>query len=170
MEYQDNTVYIEDEMLATKGKRFANLIIDFIVQLIIGVLIGVFAAVLYYAFEIDGFLIWISGLNFIQERFLGVMIAIFYYGIFETNSSRSLGKLITGTKVVMYDGSKPDSKVILIRSLCRLIPFEGLSFLGSTGRGWHDSISNTYVVDTKKYDEAVRLKNSFDEIGKEEVL
>jgi len=26
-----------------------------------------------------------------------------------------------------------------------------LSFLGDSGRGWHDSISNTYVVDERKF-------------------
>jgi hypothetical protein len=35
---------------------------------------------------------------------------------------------------------------IFIRTLSRFIIFEGLSYLGSVSRGWHDSLSGTYVV------------------------
>jgi hypothetical protein len=33
-----------------------------------------------------------------------------------------------------------------IRTLSRFIVFEALSYLGSVSRGWHDSLSGTYVV------------------------
>ncbi|HEY6914196.1 MAG TPA: RDD family protein, partial [Paludibacter sp.] len=59
---------------------------------------------------------------------------------------RSLGKIITKTKVITVDGDKPDFKTFLIRALCRFIPLESFSFLGSTDSGWHDSISRTRVV------------------------
>ncbi len=170
MEYQDNTVYVEDDMLAPAGKRFANYLIDFGAQYLLALLIGVVASGLYLLFEIDGFIIWISEMNPIQEFMLGMVIQVLYYGVFETTSSRSLGKLITGTKVVCYDGTKPDAGTIGVRTLCRFIPFEIFSFLGSNARGWHDSISKTYVVDVKRYEEALQLKKSFNEIGKEEAL
>ena len=35
----------------------------------------------------------------------------------------------------------------------RLIPFEILSFLGMPARGWHDSISKTFVVNKNLLDE-----------------
>jgi uncharacterized RDD family membrane protein YckC len=46
-----------------------------------------------------------------------------------------------------------------------MIPFEAFSFLGDEGRGWHDSLAKTVVVDVKKYNEIVELQNSLSEIG-----
>ncbi len=39
-----------------------------------------------------------------------------------------------------------DFKTAFIRSLCRLISFEQFSYLGGGLNGWHDSLSNTQVV------------------------
>ena len=79
-------------------------------------------------------------------------LLLIYYTTIETLTGRSLGKFITKTKVVIYDGSKPTFNEILVRSLCRLIPLEHFSFLGEDGNGWHDSISKTYVVDIAKFE------------------
>jgi hypothetical protein len=70
--------------------------------------------------------------------------------------------------VVDENGNKPEYQTIMIRSLCRLIPFDALSFLGATSRGWHDSISRTYVVQKNLLEEKKELFNSFEEIGKTE--
>ncbi len=70
---------------------------------------------------------------------------LFYYLIFESLFGRTPGKFLTGTKVIDYNGNKPNFKRILIRSLCRLIPIDALSFLFSED-GWHDSISKTSVI------------------------
>jgi len=67
---------------------------------------------------------------FIQEYFFGITI----------------GKLITGTRVVDNDGNKPSAWSIVIRTASRLIPFEAFSFLSSDKRGWHDTISDTFVI------------------------
>lgn len=164
------TLYVDDTMLATKWQRFANLLIDFVIQLIIALLLGVIASVLYFGFGIDGPVIWIETMDAFEERLLGAVILLCYYGLFETLTSSTPGKYITKTKVVLEDGSKPDAFTILLRSLCRIIPFEPFSFFGTLGRGWHDSLSRTYVVDKKKYEAARHLKNSFDEIGRGETI
>jgi hypothetical protein len=44
---------------------------------------------------------------------------------------------------------RPPFGTMVLRSLCRLIPFEPFSFLGSDARGWHDSITKTRVVRKK---------------------
>ncbi|GGB85217.1 hypothetical protein GCM10007424_26590 [Flavobacterium suaedae] len=168
MENQITAVYVDETMYASGGKRFANLLLDFVVQLVLGFLLGLFASLLYLAFGIDGPAIWIAEMGTLEERFLGVVILIVYYGLIESLTSRSIGKYITGTKVVMYDGSKPDAGTILLRTICRIIPFEAFSFLGSKARGWHDSLSKTYVIDVKKYEHAVMMKQSFEQIGQEE--
>ena len=64
---------------------------------------------------------------------------ILYYMITEGLSGRSLGKLITKTKVINMENEKPSFINILGRTMCRFIPFEAFSFLGD-GKGWHDSI------------------------------
>jgi uncharacterized RDD family membrane protein YckC len=78
---------------------------------------------------------------------LGIFIYVAYYLITELLWGKTIAKFITGTKVVMADGSKPPFKNILGRSFARLIPFEQFSFLfGKYPVGWHDQLSGTIVV------------------------
>ena len=61
----------------------------------------------------------------------------------------TVGKLCTGTRVVDENGHAIGFRRALLRSLCRLIPFDAFSVLMSddqTIRGWHDSLPRTYVV------------------------
>ena len=78
---------------------------------------------------------------------------------------KTVGKFITKTRVVKADGSNPKPLDYLGRSFSRIIPFEALSFLGSEGRGWHDTISKTYVVEEKRFKDKLRALNNLDEIG-----
>jgi len=99
----------------------------------------------------------------IAERFsinailvLAILELIFlfgYYFLFETLFQRTPAKWITGTKVTMQDGSKPDVKTISRRSLIRLMPpfLEGLSVYhgenpNEEGTWWHDRWTDTRVV------------------------
>ena len=132
---------------AGSGRRFANYILDLIFFYIIFIVI---IMLIFILLEI------ITGypINYIENRFMDYFIGFIssttYYTLMEfLSKGRSLGKFITGTKVITLDGDKPDLKTCLIRSLCRLIPFETFSFLGSTDSGWHDSISKTRVVKIK---------------------
>ena len=75
---------------------------------------------------------------------------------------RTIGKFVTGTKAVNTDGSKMEPKTILLRSLCRIVPFEPFSALGNPSRPWHDKWSKTYVIDVKKIEVfLIRSKNYF---------
>ena len=165
METSIKKVKITPQMYASKGKRFANFIIDYIGQLIIGGAIGIAMAIIS---EITGdyeYVAWIDTMGTLGEYALGIVILIVYYMVFETITGRTLGKYITNTKVLTEDGQKPEADKILYRTLSRMIPFEAFSFLGDEGRGWHDSIAKTVVVDIKKYNEIVELQNSLSEIG-----
>ena len=77
-------------------------------------------------------------------------IAFFtYYLIFESLFQRTLGKVLTGTKVVDLQGEKPSFLAVLGRTLARYIPFEPISFLfygAYPTKGWHDRLSRTLVV------------------------
>lgn len=73
---------------------------------------------------------------------------LFYYIILEGIFNTSAGKCATGTIIVNASGERPNFGQILGRTFCRLIPFEPFSFFGAEARGWHDSIPNTYVVES----------------------
>ncbi len=118
---------------ASLGARFGNYIID---SIFIRLLIII----------IDGILIWNFNLIDIELYFINFVVFFFYYFLFEGSYGRTLGKLITGTKVIDENGQIPSASAILIRTLSRLIPFEAFSFLGSKPLGWHDRFSKTYVV------------------------
>lgn len=108
-----------------KGKRLINFIVDTVCIYFIS-----------YIF---------SDQELTMPTILAILIPPFYYIIFEGLFQKTLGKLITGTKVLMENGSKPDLKHILGRTFARMIPFEPLSVLFNT-RGWHDTLSKTIVV------------------------
>lgn len=124
---------------ASSGLRFANLLIDYVVQMAVGFIIGLGLGGLGFG---EVFL----SLGVLGEYGLGIGILIFYYTMMEGFWGVSLGKLITGTKVINRDGSKISFKAAFIRTLCRIIPFEAFSFLRQRGSGWHDVLSKTMVV------------------------
>lgn len=142
--------------MATHGQRIANYILDLVIMMIMAVVLFIGLMVVTMILGYDGLARWIEGMNKIQEYLLGAVITIVYYGMSETLTSRTIGKFISGTVIVMEDGSRPDSNTILKRTFCRLIPFEWLSFLGTPSRGWHDSIPDVYVVDKKMFDASMR--------------
>jgi len=161
---------VTDEMLASKSKRFANYIIDTTLFYVLFFLLGGLLGIIAYVIGIEGlaeFLDKLENINSLLDRLITSVIFMFFYFILESISQRTVGKLITQSKVVLEDGTKPTPETIIIRSLCRIIPFEPLSFLGSTARGWHDSISKTYVVDTKIFEEQKKAYKDYYLIGKQ---
>jgi uncharacterized RDD family membrane protein YckC len=68
-----------------------------------------------------------------------------YYFLCEATTGRTVGKLVSGTRVVTESGGKPTTLQILQRTLSRMVPFEPFSFFGPS-TGWHDRWSKTRVV------------------------
>ena len=129
---------------AGHGQRFLNYLLD--TAILIGILfVGAFiyGVATGGVVEEDGE----EGGLILQVILLGGFTL--YYTISEALTGRTIGKLITGTKVVDATGNKPSFGKALVRSLCRHIPFEPLSLLSSDARGWHDSIAKTWVVRTR---------------------
>ena len=124
---------------ASKSTRFMNFIIDYVMQIIIVIGYMVIAAVI-------GGDEAVTKLEEMPSVVLGLFALIPYYLVMEASIGRTVGKLITGTKVVNEDGQKASFGQILGRTFARLIPFEAFSFLGAESRGWHDSMPRTYVV------------------------
>lgn len=130
--------------LATILQRLLNFIIDivafYILNLFLGLLGGLLAVLLKF-----------EGQRFpggsVQLLFLFAFIAsyILYYTLLEGAKGKTLGKLITKTKVVQVDGSALGYKKAFVRTLCRLVPFEFISvFFG--GLMWHDSWTYSITV------------------------
>ena len=164
-----NYVEIDETVMASRGQRFANYIIDSIVYYLIIFFIGFLAGALFTYFDYDGMYLWIVGMGQWGQIAFNLTVMALYFMFMEGFTQRTVGKFITGTIVIMEDGSRPEAGVAALRTLCRFIPFEPFSFFGTPARGWHDTITKTYVIDRKKYNEALELKQSFDQIGAEEI-
>ena len=154
-----------DDMLASKGQRFLNYCIDLIIiYIIISILTILLVAITVLAGN-SAFYEWTQNISTIENYLIFFSIHIPYYTFFECYTSRTISKYITKTMVVNEDGSKLDLGTAFKRTLSRLIPFDGLTYLGND-RGWHDSIPDVYVVQKELFTEKMRLFNSFEEIGK----
>lgn len=140
-----NAAYALEGKIATQGQRFANFLIDYIFLIGLGALIGVVIGVVlaYWAPE---HLSFFDQDNRLLDYLYGFVVGTIYYTFFEGFTGRSIGKFFTKTKVVTEDGKKPDFGTIVVRSMCRYIPFNHFSFLSSKEPGWHDKFSNTRVV------------------------
>ena len=134
---------------ASNTKRFLNYLIDRVA--IIGGFAGLFfiGGLLENAGIVSGVTEFAGEIGGITDLILTAIGAVLYYTFFEGVFGRTLGKLITGTKVIDLNGKRPAFATILGRSFVRIVPFEPFSFLGSD-RGWHDRWSDTRVVDMRK--------------------
>jgi len=165
---RSSIVIVDEAVFASKGQRFANNIIDTIVYYLLIYLIGYLSGWLYAAFGYEGMYNYITGMGPFETTVFNLAIMTLYYLFMEGFMQKTVGKLITGTIVIMDDGIKPELGTIALRTLCRFIPFEAFSFFNDSARGWHDTITNTYVVDAKKYKEIIERKESFELIGTEQ--
>lgn len=132
-------------VMAEKTERFFNLLTDQIIVywLTITILLRTVYVMTGSSMENEVFEEGNGRIYLIST--LSIITSFFYYVVTESIFGRTPGKIITGTMVAKADGSKPGLLNILGRTLCRFIPFERFSFLFGYS-GWHDSISNTYVL------------------------
>lgn len=158
-------IYILDERLkASERKRFVGAIIDFIFVIVSIFISGFIIVIIGNVFNWDIFSIW--------ERFVTdttylafFTFLLFNYLFMEWFFGGTMGKFATGTTIVTENGLKPSFIKILIRTLCRLIPLDVLSFLGKSGRFWHDSISKTYVVIKHDLEKDMEIFYGVEKIG-----
>ena len=105
------------------------------------------------------FLIYVSIIYMIQKLFkiisireilfvnrtTALVVFILYFILTENMFQKTLGKVITKTKVVNLDGEKPNFVEITVRTFSRLIPFDSISYLYCIS-GFHDKLSKTIVI------------------------
>ena len=130
-----------DSSVVGSGTRFANFLIDFIVWMILTFIIS-FILELFVG-TTGKELINIFGYILIFATFFA------YHAIMEIKFQKTVGKFITKTKVVKMDGTKPENSDIIMRTFCRFIPFDRVSFLFMKN-GIHDFLSKTKVIKDKR--------------------
>ncbi|MFV0536144.1 MAG: RDD family protein, partial [Dysgonomonas sp.] len=120
----------------SSGIRFLNFLID---SLVFAFIILVFAYVLNVPLDS----------HILIRSFIVIVTYILYYLILEMKFQKTLGKMLTKTKVVTINEEVPSSTDIIIRSVVRIFPFDNFTFL-LMRNGLHDRLSNTKVVKVNK--------------------
>ncbi|WBV58723.1 RDD family protein [Chryseobacterium daecheongense] len=163
---------IVDRHRASQGLRLANYIIDLIFSyILILILLGVLG--ITYAFitgnTVEEIGYRMENMNPLLDRLITLSAYLLMMFLTELiTQGRSLGKLITGTKVVMIDGTSPGAGNYLLRNIIRGIPFvDQLSFLADKS-GFHDKWSETCVVVKKNYEAELQLKSDINTLGTKE--
>ncbi|MBK7855336.1 MAG: RDD family protein [Bacteroidetes bacterium] len=121
--------------LASASQRFLNFFVDTIIYYCIT--LTILLSLLYFDIiseEVGDYLVYL----------LLLVVRFCYYFLSELSNGKTFGKLITKTTAVNDDGLQMTSRKVFKRTLCRLIPFDFISFFW--GNGWHDSISGTLVA------------------------
>jgi uncharacterized RDD family membrane protein YckC len=147
---KNNEFSVTDDLLATRGQRFFNCILDLLIVHIILGSIGTTIIIIGDVsnnYELSN---WIESTTTVEKLLFWSVMLFLYYFLTETYFSRTFAKYFTKTIVVTKDGSRPNKRTISIRTLSRFIPLEALTFLGTNVRGLHDLFSDTYVV--RKYE------------------
>lgn len=122
---------------ASRGKRFLNSLID-----------GIVIQCVVTPIQL--------GMEMADDNLFGLVLGFgaqfAYYALMESlNNGKTLGKMATGTRVVTDYGYRAEGGTIALRTLCRSVPFDGLSiFFNSDGIMWHDKWTSTLVIDEKK--------------------
>lgn len=162
---------IIDRHRATKWMRFFNILVDRIAFNCIFLALGFLGGILDGIFGIyyfTKFFYKLAELGRVADIIITSAIFFFYIFLIEYfTKGRSLGKYITGTKVIMTDGKEPTISDYFMRNIIRLVPFDALSFFGENG--WHDSWSDTRVINIKNYEAERQAKNEIDAIGIKEI-
>jgi uncharacterized RDD family membrane protein YckC len=133
-----------DYQLAKRDQRAAGFVIDALLtyplMLLLKILPGALGIFVLLDVNVDLFVI--------PNLFSWLATLFFYYLVCEGIWFRTIGKMITGTRVIHTSGRSPSFIQVLIRTLVRYVPLEFLSYLGGGNRpsGWHDRWSNTRVI------------------------
>ena len=135
---------------ASPAQRFLNFLIDnVVIRIALAYVTGLAVGYVLMAF-LPEFAYTLSN-NKARLYLISVVIVFIDYVLYYTLSEglfkgRTIGKLITGSKAINENGRELSFKQAFLRSVCRLIPFEPLSGLGTP---WHDTITSTIVIKTR---------------------
>ncbi len=141
--------------MATQGTRFGTYVIDRILSFGLSMVLAMFYFAMNPAAAESFDDTTASGK--LLDYASGYLSLILYYVFFETVcKGRTIGKMICGTRALTVEGEIMDVGTVIKRTLCRIVPFDALSFLGAFGNGWHDRWSDTMVVTENSYQSSFR--------------
>jgi len=123
--------------LASQNKRIINFIIDNTIIIIF---------LLFLINIIEGSIEKITEDKIIN---LSIAVTLIYFFVMEYFFGQTIGKMFTKTMVVNEYGEPRTFKIVLIRTLCRQIPFEALTFIPN-GMGFHDTLAKSRVINIPK--------------------
>ncbi len=153
-------------VVVSQGVRFGYFMIDIVFFYIITFIIGVIIGIIIVATGNVDLLRYDSTLMKFLDL-MGYPIFFLYYAISEGLGGATLGKLICGYTVIDEHANKVSFPKALLRTVCRYIPFEAFSCFAE--RGWHDTLSKTYVVKRSEKAELQKLLGSFS-VKEEDIL
>lgn len=135
---EDEQRPISEALLASRWRRLTNFVIDFggflVLFEVVGIIFSLLNASIFYNL--------ISGVG---DYVFELAVFVLYYLPSEFLTGRTLGKLVTRTRVISASGGRPTFGQVLGRTLLRLVPLEVFTFF-ARGPGLHDRTSNTRVV------------------------
>ena len=153
-------------VVVSQGVRFGYFMIDvvffYILTFIIGIIIGI---IVVATGNVDLLRPDSDFIKFLD--LMGYPIFFLYYAISEGLGGATLGKLICGYTVIDEQANKVSFGKAMLRTICRYIPFEAFSCFAE--RGWHDTLSKTYVVKRSEKAELQKLMGSFT-VKEEDIL
>ena len=127
---------------ANSSKRLANYFIDLVCFYLFLFLVFWLYAVAFGAFHITD-----AGIGL---RVMIIVLYVFYYSASEAiGNGKTIGKMMTQTRAVNEDGTPITGQTAILRSLCRLLPFEPFSAFGNPAHPWHDRLTTTCVIDER---------------------
>jgi uncharacterized RDD family membrane protein YckC len=137
----DEQLLAGEALLASRSRRLTNFVIDFGGCLALSQIVWIICLLINAS-------IFLRLLSSAGVYVFDALIFIVYYLASESLTGRTLGKLVTRTRVVSWaggGGGRPTFGQVLGRTLLRLVPLEQLTFF-ARGPGLHDRTSNTRVV------------------------
>lgn len=150
---KNNTFTVTDDLLATRGQRIFNCILDLLIVHTVLISIATTVVIIGDITSNIDLSNWAKSTTTFEKFLFWIVILFLYYFLTETYFSRTFAKYFTKTIVVTKDGSRPNKRMISVRTIGRFIPLEGLTFLSGDLRGLHDLFSNTYVVRKHEFNE-----------------
>ncbi|MDR1653211.1 MAG: RDD family protein [Prevotellaceae bacterium] len=149
---------------ASTGLRLANFVIDIMVFYFCFILFGMVLAFLSVLTNLNIDFEAMANMDDMIDRLLTACLLVVYYFLLEKLfKGRTIGKFVTNTKVVTKCGAEPTAHHYFVRSLCRMVPFDGISFFWKNG--WHDKWSDTRVVMAKQFDSDMQNLIDIENIG-----
>lgn len=134
---------------ATQGQRFFNFFIDnllmrFALGYITGLIVAKAGMLLFPGLMYKPSYAKDQTLLYVFAYIIVIVNYLVYYTLCEKLfRGYTLGKLFTKTRAIRADGAELTFSDALLRSLCRLVPFEAFSGFGVP---WHDAWTKTMVV------------------------